>query len=145
MPLKGERVICMRNNHGERLFNGALGVLIEDTVPDLGQPGLVYVNVHLEDEWKSRDPLVCHPWQFAQHFDPYATKPERIEKGINEFDWAYAITCHKAQGSEWPHVSIVDDSGAFRRRDRDDSAKWLYTAITRAQYGLTLLQRGGGR
>lgn len=43
-------------------------------------------------------------------------------KGIDEFDWAYVTTCHKAQGSERSHFSIVDDSRAFRRRDRDDSA-----------------------
>ncbi|WP_372393837.1 ATP-dependent RecD-like DNA helicase (plasmid) [Azospirillum sp. HJ39] len=144
LPLTGERVICTRNSHGDRLFNGVLGVVTVDTVA-AAEPGLVTMQVHLEDEREARDAILVHPWQFAQHFDHAVGKPDRIEKGINEFDWAYAITCHKAQGSEWPHVSIVDDSGAFRRRDRDDSGKWLYTAITRAQTGLTLLLRGGDR
>lgn len=141
LPLKGERVICTRNNHGERLFNGALGVTTRDTTP-VDDPSLVNVFVHMEDEAEAREALVTHPWQFAQHFDAFTRRPDRLDKDVNEFDWAYAITCHKAQGSEWPHVTIVDDSGAFRRRDRDDSAKWLYTAITRAQTGLTLLLRG---
>lgn len=38
---------------------------------------------------------------------------------------------------QWPHVTIVDDSGAFRQ----DRHRWAYTAITRASEGLTLLKR----
>jgi ATP-dependent exoDNAse (exonuclease V) alpha subunit len=45
-------------------------------------------------------------------------------------DFAYTITCHKAQGSEWPNVLVVDD---WPRRPGDSTRiKWLYTAITRA-------------
>jgi exodeoxyribonuclease-5 len=56
---------------------------------------------------------------------------------LDEFDWGYVITCHKAQGSSWEHVTIVDDSGSFR----ENRQKWLYTALTRAETGLTLLTR----
>ncbi len=140
LPVAGERIICTRNNHGEALFNGALGITMHDAVA-AEEPGLVMMHVHLEDEDKARNGLLTHPWQFDQHFDEGTRKPDRIDKGVNEFDWAYAITCHKAQGSEWPHVTIVDDSRVFRK----DSAKWLYTGLTRAQSGLTLLLRGEGR
>ena len=51
-----------------------------------------------------------------------------------EFDYGYAITCHKSQGSEWDDVTVVDESAVFRQ-DRD---KWLYTAITRAAKRLTI-------
>lgn len=61
----------------------------------------------------------------------------RDPNGPQEFDWGYVLTCHKAQGSEWPHVTIIDDSRAFR----DDADRWLYTAITRASEGLHLLLR----
>lgn len=37
----------------------------------------------------------------------------------------YAITCHKAQGSEWPHIAVIEDLPA--------SPEWRYTAVTRAQ------------
>ncbi len=45
--------------------------------------------------------------------------------------FAYAVTCHKAQGGQWKHVYI--DQGFFR----DDMIskeylRWLYTALTRA-------------
>ncbi|TWA73969.1 exodeoxyribonuclease-5 [Azospirillum brasilense] len=140
LPLKGEKLICTRNNREEGLFNGALGIATADAEPEV-RP-YVDIRVHLDDEPEPRNPLLTHPWQFAQHFDASTRKPDRLEKGINEFDWAYAITCHKAQGSEWPHVTIVDDSAAFRRAGQNDAPKWLYTAITRAQAGLTLLLRG---
>lgn len=51
--------------------------------------------------------------------------------------FGYAITCHKAQGSEWNHVFVnckthqsILSAGYFR---------WLYTAITRASKKLYLL------
>jgi len=43
------------------------------------------------------------------------------------FGLAYAITVHKAQGSEWPRVLVVDEFHEILERPR-----WLYTAITRA-------------
>jgi tRNA A37 threonylcarbamoyladenosine biosynthesis protein TsaE len=52
--------------------------------------------------------------------------------------FGYAITCHKAQGSEWNHVFVkckthenILSSGYFR---------WLYTAITRTASKLYLLE-----
>lgn len=47
----------------------------------------------------------------------------------DSFDLAYAITCHKSQGSEWPVVVIITDDAA----DRVCSREWHYTAISRAK------------
>jgi len=48
-----------------------------------------------------------------------------------QIKFAYAVTCHKAQGGQWKHVYI--DQG-FISEDRIDREylRWLYTAITRA-------------
>jgi exodeoxyribonuclease V alpha subunit len=47
-----------------------------------------------------------------------------------DFDLGYAITCHKAQGSEWHTVVVlIDDSPGARRVC---TREWLYTAISRA-------------
>ncbi|MBC8193496.1 MAG: AAA family ATPase [FCB group bacterium] len=47
-----------------------------------------------------------------------------------QIKFAYALTCHKAQGGEWPEV-IVDFQG--RKQLNADSLRWSYTAITRAR------------
>jgi exodeoxyribonuclease V len=46
-------------------------------------------------------------------------------------DWAYAITCHKAQGSSWKNVFVwLND---VHRGDLDFLKRWIYTAITRTE------------
>lgn len=55
-----------------------------------------------------------------------------------EADWAYSITCHRSQGSEYPRVVVIADSFVERMPD-DDRRRWLYTAVTRAQSHATLL------
>jgi ATP-dependent exoDNAse (exonuclease V) alpha subunit len=46
-----------------------------------------------------------------------------------EFQFGYAISCHKAQGSEWDKVLIIEEKFPF---SPDEHKKWLYTAVTRA-------------
>lgn len=48
---------------------------------------------------------------------------------------AYAFTCHKSQGGEYPTVIIVAHSANWRMLSRE----WLYTAVTRAQQRVVLL------
>jgi exodeoxyribonuclease-5 len=59
-----------------------------------------------------------------------------IKKGLIEAVWGYAITCHKSQGSQWENVIVLDDGLC---RTPEDRARWRYTAITRAEKGLALL------
>jgi exodeoxyribonuclease V len=48
--------------------------------------------------------------------------------GFEEFTYGYALTVHKSQGSQWDNVIVFDESFAFK----EDRAKHLYTAVTRA-------------
>ena len=48
---------------------------------------------------------------------------------------AYAITCHKAQGSEYRKVIVITHSSNSQMLSRE----WLYTAVTRARENLLLL------
>ena len=51
-----------------------------------------------------------------------------MRRDSDEFDYGYALTVHKSQGSQWGSVVLFDESYAFREhRDR-----WLYTGLTRA-------------
>jgi exodeoxyribonuclease-5 len=48
-----------------------------------------------------------------------------------QIKFAYAVTCHKAQGGQWERVFI--DQGMFNRNDITiDYLRWFYTALTRA-------------
>ncbi len=52
--------------------------------------------------------------------------------------FAYAVTCHKAQGGQWKNVFV--DIGYFRAEKTDmEFLRWLYTAITRATERLYLV------
>ena len=54
--------------------------------------------------------------------------------------FAYAVTCHKAQGGQWDSV-FVDLGGIAPAATRSlDYLRWLYTATTRATERLTYLQ-----
>jgi exodeoxyribonuclease-5 len=52
--------------------------------------------------------------------------------------YAYAVTCHKAQGGQWKNVFV--DIGYYRTENVDvDFLRWLYTAFTRATDTLYLV------
>ena len=61
--------------------------------------------------------------------------PHILRRESDEFTYGYALTVHKAQGSQWDDVVLFDESYAFQEsRDR-----WLYTGITRAAQRLTVV------
>ena len=56
--------------------------------------------------------------------------------------FAYAVTCHKAQGGQWKHVYI--DQGFFKPEMMTrEYLRWLYTAITRATEKVFLVNFDG--
>ncbi len=64
----------------------------------------------------------------------------RNDKYFNalQIKFAYAVTCHKAQGGQWERVFI--DQGMFNRQEITiEYLRWLYTAITRSTSKLYLV------
>lgn len=59
----------------------------------------------------------------------------RREDTVCRFEFAYALTCHKAQGSEYDFVIVLDESNLF-----ENGKEWLYTAITRAKKRLLIIR-----
>jgi len=55
-----------------------------------------------------------------------------------QIKFAYAITCHKAQGGQWPLV-FVDQGYMIDEMLNTEFLRWLYTAITRATQELFLV------
>ncbi|MDX1651822.1 MAG: AAA family ATPase [Brumimicrobium sp.] len=72
-------------------------------------------------------------------------KKKRYEKIMNDpyfsalqVKYAYAVTCHKSQGGQWPCVFV--DQGYLTEETLDRSYfRWLYTAFTRATEKLYLI------
>ena len=55
-----------------------------------------------------------------------------------QIKFAYAITCHKAQGGQWENVFI--EQGFINEESINiDYYRWLYTAFTRAKQKLFLI------
>lgn len=55
-----------------------------------------------------------------------------------QIKYAYAITCHKAQGGQWENVFL--DMGSINKEHMGlDFYRWLYTAFTRATQNLLLV------
>lgn len=129
LPQQGERILCCKNNNAKGLFNGGMGRL--DRLFEQEDKGLKITG---EIEGMYHKNLLTDPYLFNQHFDNGESKAD-FRKKRNWFDWGYVITCHKSQGSAYPHITVIDDSGSFR----ESKWLWLYTAITRSEGGLTLL------
>ena len=55
-----------------------------------------------------------------------------------QIKYAYAVTCHKAQGGQWAHV-YVDQGYMTDDMVNADYFHWLYTAFTRATEKLFLV------
>lgn len=58
---------------------------------------------------------------------------------INLFDFAYCLTAHKAQGSEFDATMVWDQSSNVRGTT-EDQTRWLYTATTRSKEKLFLIK-----
>lgn len=80
-----------------------------------------------------------------EDYDDITVKRERMKK-IKEDTWynalqvkyAYAVTCHKAQGGQWQRV-FVDQGYMTEEMLTPDYYRWLYTAFTRATEVLYLV------
>jgi exodeoxyribonuclease-5 len=57
---------------------------------------------------------------------------------VYDFAYAYAITCWKAQGSEWNKVLFFEEEFPY---DKETHKKYLYTGITRASKKLVIIRK----
>lgn len=64
----------------------------------------------------------------ASHGAAWARSRQKDPPPYLSCNLGYALTCHRAQGSEWDSVVVLLD----RIDTREEGRRWLYTAITRA-------------
>lgn len=129
MPLVDELVIATRTSYPHAIYNGTIWQVVgvrehTDSV----------IELDLFDEADGYVSCRSPKAGFNSIEDPH-----RIPRDLVPFDFAYAITCHRAQGSEWSRVAILDESRSpgFRRMAgempvAESRRRWLYTAVTRA-------------
>ncbi len=105
----GDPVVCTRNRYSDGLFNGLLG-----RVTGIDENEAVSI-----------------------HWDGEDTPRVLDAQAASDIELAYAITCHKAQGSSAKTVIVVVEDSRLVTRE------WLYTAITRARESVILIAKPG--
>lgn len=118
---EGDKVIQTKNDYALNVFNGELGTIIR-TYPEDTKQLIVRVDnkvVSYAPYQDSRTGTTIYP--------------------INDLQYAYALTVHKTQGSEYPIVVLVLDNYHTRMLHRN----LLYTAVTRAQQAVFIISTRG--
>lgn len=130
LPQIGDKLVCLKNDRKKGLLNGGLWV-VKKVIAKRGQH--LRFNVVPEDEPNGKGTRISVLQMF---FDNNGGEiPYALRRNSDEFDYGYALTVHKAQGSQWDNLVLFDESGAFREHRN----RWLYTGITRAAKSLTVV------
>lgn len=144
-PVRGDRLMGLKNNKDTGVLNGTQWHCSEPIIKpvrrlkDWRNPGLGMEDTNIEGlHFRARacdlfdsngDPLIINTVCSAHHFDENLPEPPWKDiAGTDEYTFAYASTVHRYQGSQAPHIVIVDESFVFREQEW----KHRYTAFTRA-------------
>lgn len=116
----GERIMCLKNNRLQGLFNGMQGEVQNlyrgprgRKLMDFLFDGMTYSAVPYEED------------QFGK--ESYKIKYHGND-GPNPFDYAGCITAHKSQGDEFDQVLVIE-----QRCAKWNHKRWAYTAASRAK------------
>lgn len=160
LPQDGEKLICLRNywddisDNRDALVNGTTGILRNPfesfrRMPAFVQPQNVPI---IQGDFITSDDSKFNSVEIDKKFIMENVKcitdnkilyrlgkmKEKIGDIVpKEFAFGYAITCHKAQGSEWNKVLVLEEKFPYKE---EEHARWLYTAVTRASEKLVLVR-----
>jgi len=163
LPKNGEKVVCLRNQWDDlsedgsvALVNGMTGTISNPFANFRMAPFYVAMKNHkmniiqgdfISDEgdiFKSveMDKKLIMEGEYSLDWrESYALGKLKNKIGDiapRQFAFGYAITTHKAQGSEWDKVTVIEENFPF---DKIEHARWLYTACTRSSEKLVLIRR----
>lgn len=122
---KGDEIICVANNRYLGIVNGEIFQVLEILESDRDSTRIWCRGVDTGD---TRTLSVWHE-QFGQE----RRLTDEIDQCYALCDYAYAVTCHKAQGSSWKHVGV-----AATGSEGPDYCEWAYTGVTRPETDLTI-------
>ena len=162
LPQDGEKMICLRNywddcaDNGDALVNGTTGILRNPFETFRMIPNYIPIDNHrmdvIQGDFVTSDGSTFNSVEMDKKLLIDGVKCItdgrilfRLGKLKNkigdivprEFAFGYAITTHKAQGSEWDKVLVIEEKFPF---SKEEHARWLYTAVTRASEKLVLVR-----
>lgn len=143
-PIEGEKCICLKNrwdmigSDGNELINGQIGVLKNIRICSVPPYERVIVADFLSNEGGLYKDLMIDynliiegkPTVNSDNWKQFVNAPK-----LFEFAYAYAITCHKAQSSEFDKVIVYDEPFGNDLQKR----RWRYSAVTRAAEQLVVV------
>ena len=133
-----EKVICTRNywetanDDGDCLVNGTIGQMHFVTI----NGKKIHGTLQLENKHSFEELSI--DYKLLTEGTPTVKKDRRgkiIPNPYIELEYGYAITVHKAQGSQFAKVLVYDDYW----KTGEEYRRWLYTAITRAIHKVVVL------
>lgn len=143
-PIEGEKAICLKNywnvlsNSGDPLINGMIGELsginFRHNIDKYGD--MMNANFTIGDKNKFHQLFMDYKL-FAESKQTINSDNWMDFRGMTKpmlFDYAYCITCHKSQGSEFDKVLVFNEY-----MKSTDHKRWLYTAATRAKKKLIIV------
>jgi exodeoxyribonuclease-5 len=136
-PVKGEKIMCLKNRWAAGLVNGMVLDVTENAkvASDREQFKLTF-NVKDGDKIIPFKNIGCSAHEIL---GKKSGLPWWEQKKLLPVDYAYAATTHKMQGSQCDKVVFIDEG--FGRWLKDNTYyRHLYTSITRAVSGLIILQ-----
>ncbi|MEP0942572.1 MAG: ATP-dependent RecD-like DNA helicase [Rhizobiaceae bacterium] len=132
LPAAGDKLVALRNDPAKGLLNGSLW-----QVTSAPNSAKAFMNLLISSEDDGMERMSAKIRVLKAAFEnPEEEVPWQMKRRYDDFDYGYALTVHKAQGSQWDNVYLFDESWAFR----EHSQRWLYTAITRAADKITIVK-----
>lgn len=131
-PQIGDTVICLRNNHMEEIYNGMAGKIksIEEEDDEW-----YFATIEMSDGHTYSGPIASRQFN-AEKSLSYSEDRSKTMQG-DLFDFGYALTVHKAQGSQAKKVILFEER--FKQMDDEMWRRWLYTGVTRAAEELYII------
>lgn len=135
-----EKVICVSNDYNYGVMNGQIGK-IAWLSPSMFECYKVTLSTN-NSMVKLPISKDCLGKETYDHVRDKSTAYHKIAlklkfPSIVQFDYGYAISVHKAQGSEWNRVIVFEQRSYYW--DRNFYTRWLYTAITRSKEKLLVI------
>jgi exodeoxyribonuclease-5 len=117
-----EKIICLKNNRRLQLFNGMQGIVKE-------------LHTFNRFSFVSGD-ILYHKIPYDHNQFGKEKNDFEFQQEDNPFDYAYAITAHKAQGDSFSTVIVLEE-----KCDMWNHTRWAYTAASRAKNILVWAQQ----